>query len=140
MRAAILLLVLMPCAASAATICAVPGALNPAVTQANIRDTICRPGWTATVRPPVAYTDALKKRLLGARYSRTSMKLYELDHCVPLELGGDPRSEDNLWLQPWAGACGAHAKDKLENSLRRDVCVGRTTLAAARAKVMQWCP
>jgi hypothetical protein len=26
---------------------------------------------------------------------------YELDHFVPLALGGHPRSEDNLWLQPW---------------------------------------
>jgi hypothetical protein len=139
MRAALLLLVLMPCSANAATTCTVPGAINPAVTQENVAETICKPGWTALVRPPEDYTGALKKKLLGVRYSRANMKLFELDHCIPLELGGDPRSEDNLWLQPWAGTCGAHAKDKVENSLRRDVCAGRKTLAAARAKVMQWC-
>lgn len=40
----------------------VPGAVNPAVTQANIQRTICVPGWTRTVRPPVPYTNALKIR------------------------------------------------------------------------------
>lgn len=124
--------------AGAAT-CAVPGAINLDVTQDNTATTICKSGWTKTVRPPVEYTDALKRKLLGSKYSRASMKLYELDHCIPLELGGDPISEQNLWLQPWAGKCGAHAKDKLENSLRRDVCAGRKTLAQARAAVTRWC-
>src|SRR5438552_14002363 len=32
-----------------------PGVLNLDVTQANIRSTICRHGWTATIRPPVGY-------------------------------------------------------------------------------------
>jgi hypothetical protein len=39
-----------------------PGVLNPAVTQATIRGTICRPGWTRIVRPPVSYTNPLKLR------------------------------------------------------------------------------
>ena len=39
-----------------------PGVLNPDVTQANIRSTICRHGWTSTIRPPSSYTDALKRR------------------------------------------------------------------------------
>lgn len=29
-----------------------PGAIDPRVTQSNIRSTICRRGYTATVRPP----------------------------------------------------------------------------------------
>jgi len=37
-----------------------PGATNPAVTQGTIHETICKAGWTATVRPPVAVTDAIK--------------------------------------------------------------------------------
>jgi hypothetical protein len=32
-----------------------PGVLNPDVTQANIRSTICRRGWTSTIRPPSSY-------------------------------------------------------------------------------------
>jgi hypothetical protein len=34
-----------------------PGAINPAVTQANIGETICMKGWTKTVRPPERYTE-----------------------------------------------------------------------------------
>src|SRR4051812_47682295 len=37
-----------------------PGALNPRVRQATIRKTICKTGWTRTVRPPVNYTHSLK--------------------------------------------------------------------------------
>jgi hypothetical protein len=36
-----------------------PGVTNPAVTQANIKTTICKSGWSATVRPPESYTEAL---------------------------------------------------------------------------------
>jgi hypothetical protein len=39
-----------------------PGMLNPDVTQANIRSTICRHGWTDTIRPPTSYTNALKAK------------------------------------------------------------------------------
>jgi hypothetical protein len=41
-----------------------PGAINPDVTQATIGKTICVPGWTAKIRPPVAYTNLLKTALL----------------------------------------------------------------------------
>jgi len=34
-------------------------ALNPAVTQDTVATTICRSGWTKTVRPPASYTDCL---------------------------------------------------------------------------------
>jgi hypothetical protein len=39
---------------------------------------------------------------------------YELDHLIPLELGGDPLDPQNLWLQPWRGECNAKQKDRLE--------------------------
>jgi hypothetical protein len=38
-----------------------PGASNPQVTQANIGETICRPGYTRQIRPPRAITDAEKR-------------------------------------------------------------------------------
>src|SRR5947209_6316443 len=37
-----------------------PGALNPRVTQATIRRTICMRGWTSTVRPPERITEQEK--------------------------------------------------------------------------------
>jgi hypothetical protein len=68
-----------------------PGALNPEVTQATIRSTICVRGWTRTIRPPQAYTSALKRqqiRELG--YPDQRMSAYAEDHLVPLSLGGAP--------------------------------------------------
>jgi hypothetical protein len=38
----------------------------------------------------------------------------ELDHFVPLALGGHPAAEDNLWLQSWVGEWSARIKDRLE--------------------------
>lgn len=106
-----------------------PGALNPAVTQATIAQTICVPGWTQTVRPPASFTTGLKRRQLppGAR-----LQAYEEDHLVSIELGGSPTDEANLWPEPWDGKWGAHTKDRLENELRRRVCSGRMTLDAAQ--------
>ena len=115
-----------------------PGADNPAVTQANIGSTICVTGWTATVRPDTSYTDALKREQLANGYAYqgdTNVADYEEDHLIPLELGGAPSNPLNLWPEPYAGSDGAHAKDKVENSLRRDVCNGTVTLAAARQEM-----
>ena len=39
-----------------------PGVVNPDVTQATIAATICRRGWTRTIRPPVSYTNELKRK------------------------------------------------------------------------------
>jgi hypothetical protein len=73
--------------------------VNSAVTQANIQDTICRRGWTRTVRPPREVTDAIKRNL--AADQGVSVRDYELDHVVPLDLGGAPadlRSRFEAWL------------------------------------------
>ena len=37
-----------------------PGTVNPAVTPETLATTICRSGWATSVRPPSAYTSALK--------------------------------------------------------------------------------
>ena len=119
-----------------------PGAINPAVRQATIGATICVAGWTATVRPPVAYTNTLKVEQIaqyGYRDPRTAS--YEEDHLIPLELGGAPRDPRNLWPEPYAAsladgrATGARVKDAFETALKRAVCAGTLTLAAARAEI-----
>lgn len=46
---------------------------------------------------------------------------YELDHRVPLELGGADVA-GNLWPEPWAGRMNAHDKDELETWVGRAVC------------------
>jgi hypothetical protein len=57
---------------------------------------------------------------------------YELDHYIPLALGGHPRSEDNLWLQSWDGEWSARTKDWLEKKLQLLVCAGKLSLQTAR--------
>jgi hypothetical protein len=112
-----------------------PGATNPDVTQATIGSTICVSGWTATVRPPTSYTNPLKVRQIAAYgYADTSTADYEEDHLIPLELGGAPRDPRNLWPEPRYSVGGGTAagKDSVENRLKRMVCAGQTTLAAAR--------
>ncbi|CAB4134680.1 hypothetical protein UFOVP274_37 [uncultured Caudovirales phage] len=106
-------------------------ALNPAVNSDNIEENICVPGWTKTVRPPVSYTNKIKKQLLQ-KEGLTDASAYELDHVVPLALGGHPSSPKNLRLQPWDGPDGAHAKDVMEARMHRLVCSGLVTLKEAR--------
>lgn len=119
-----------------------PGAFNPDVTQATIRQTICVSGWTATIRPSNAYTTALKRRqIVEYGYVQTSTALYEEDHLISLELGGAPRDPRNLWPERWTLAMadgtqvGARVKDRLENRLNRAVCAGTMTLAEARREI-----
>jgi hypothetical protein len=106
-----------------------PGALNPAVTQANIDQTICRSGWTRTVRPPYEYTNDLKHRQIAERHLPGTIHDYQEDHLVPLDLGGAPWDPQNLWPQPWREAT---VKDQLEIALNQDVCSGAMTLQDAQ--------
>lgn len=116
-----------------------PGSINPNVTQGNIATTICTTGWTATVRPPSAYTNALKvAQIVEYGYTDRSLSHYEEDHLVPLELGGAPRDPRNLWPEPNVIALpdgttvGSEAKDHLENYLHAAVCAGVEPLADAQ--------
>jgi hypothetical protein len=104
-----------------------PGATNPAVTQANIQSTICKKGWTATVRPPQSYTSKLKVQgIKDYGYADTNVAHYEADHLVPLEVAGSPSDPRNIW--PELGT-SPNAKDAVENRVRADVCSGKITLA-----------
>jgi hypothetical protein len=115
-----------PCVHTATTCVA----LNPAVTEATIGATICHAGYTRTVRPPTSYTNAVKVRLLlEAGLDPSHAGEYELDHIVPLALGGAPRSLSNLQLQPWPEAT---TKDRLEVHLQHLVCHGEVSLAGAQ--------
>lgn len=109
------------------------GAVNPNVTQDNIRETICVSGWTKTVRPPTGYTNQLKKLQIKAAKLPGPVTDYEEDHYIPLTLGGHPYSTHNLWLQRWYnGECGAHIKDRDEVAYNHKVCSGEMTLNAAQ--------
>jgi hypothetical protein len=111
-----------------------PGVLNAAVTQANIRATVCRSGWTRTVRPPTDYTNALKRKQMRVYGERGPMSAYQEDHLISLELGGDPTDPRNLWPEPYPRAADV---DKIENELNAQVCSGSLTLAEAQLKEAQ---
>jgi len=106
-----------------------PGVLNPEVTQATIRATICRSGWTATVRPPVEYTNALKREQMRAYGESGPLSAYQEDHLISLELGGDPTDPRNLWPEPYPRAS---AVDQIENRLNDEVCSGSLSLHDAQ--------
>ena len=108
-----------------------PGVINPAVTQATIRATICTRGWTRTVRPPVSYTNALKVRQLAQYGLRGPPAAFQEDHLISLELGGNPTDPRNLWPEPYPRAA---AVDRIENELNARVCAGSLTLAEAQRR------
>jgi hypothetical protein len=111
-----------------------PGVASSAVTQENINQTICVPGYTKTIRPPSAYTNLLKTRQMQEYGESGLPRDYEEDHLIPLTAGGDPRNPSNLFPQPWSGSPNAGDKDKDENQAHRDICSGRKTLVQAQ----QW--
>jgi hypothetical protein len=112
-----------------------PGTVNPAVTQATISSTICRSGWTSTVRPPESITEREKFASMAAYNLRGPASAYEYDHLVPLELGGAVNDPRNLWPEPdYPSHSGFYLnpKDRLENALKRMVCGGALSLARAQ--------
>lgn len=121
-----------------------PGAVSPAVTQQNLASTICRTGYTATVRPPVSVTTPEKRGNAAAYAYGGTLYDAELDHLVSLELGGSPNDVRNLWVEPpspghRAGAGPNNPKDGVESRLHRAICSGSVTLAQAQeAIVTDW--
>ncbi len=112
-----------------------PGAVDPAVTQADIGTTICTTGYTERVRPPESQTEDFKFSQAYPAYGIAAGTTSELDHLVPLELGG-ANDAANLW--PEAGSL-PNPKDAVENALNAAVCDGRVSLARAqRAIARDW--
>jgi hypothetical protein len=63
---------------------------------------------------------------------------YEVDHLIPLELGGDNAIE-NLWPEAAAPRPGFHEKDRVENYLHGKVCAGEMRVEdAQRAIATDW--
>jgi hypothetical protein len=69
-------------------------------------------------------------RMAPRYYGRT----IEIDHIIPLELGG---SNDiaNLFPEPGSGAANYHFKDELENRLHDLVCSGAVPLRTAQQEI-----
>jgi hypothetical protein len=115
-----------------------PGSVDPAVTQANIATTICRPGgYTDSVRPSSANTNLVKTyamKAYGVPESKRSTT--EFDHYVPLGLAGSNDST-NLFPQPsdLPGKGVTNSKDAVESRLHDAVCARKVSLVAAQSAI-----
>ena len=119
-----------------ATALILPMARYSNVTQATISSTICKTGWTATIRPPASYTNALKRAQLAEwHYADQNPSHYEEDHLISLELGGAPWSKKNLWPEPHSQSAKS---DPRENAWHKKVCSETLTLKQARAQELAY--
>jgi hypothetical protein len=118
-----------------------PGAINPTITLAVLKDPEFR---TGCIRDCTT-SSSQKANTYGAygiahpARNAGSSQTCELDHVVPLELGGAD-TLDNIW--PQCGPTGASLpqrffkeKDIVENYLARQVRSGRLPLSAAQASI-----
>jgi len=113
-----------------------PGATDPRVSQETIASTICVSGYTTTVRPSTSVTNRIKvQQMVAYGLQDLPLSAVELDHLIPLELGGAPADVANLWPESWTVVPNAHEKDAVENFLHRQVCTGALSLLAAQQAI-----
>jgi len=93
---------------------------------------ICTYGYTSSVRN-VPYSEKYQAYAEYRIYHHSSGQ-YEVDHLIPLELGG---SNDiaNLWPEAAYPKPGFHEKDKVENFLHDQVCSGTISLKDAQTEI-----
>ena len=105
-----------------------PGDILPTATKA----AICKPGYTQWVRN----VPASEKNQVYAEYGIKSHTpgQYEIDHFVPLELGGS-NAIANLWPEAASPTPGFHQKDRVENYLHDQVCSRAISLKQAQIEI-----
>ena len=114
---------------------------NLRVTPGSVADvtasTVCTTGYAGRARD----VGESEKLAVYAEYgiARHPTDLYEIDHLIPLELGGS-NAIDNLWPEHNDHPEGyLNSKDLLENRLHRLVCSGSLDLhGAQRAIALNW--
>ena len=94
---------------------------------------ICVSGYTKTVR---SVSTKLRKQLFAAYGISYPVPTgtYELDHLVPLALGGD-NTAANLFPEAAEPKPGFKEKDVVEVYLQEEVCAGKVDLAAAQKQI-----
>lgn len=112
-----------------------PGAIDPAVTQVNLTDTICKSGFREKAYPPVAVDDQMKKDSARS-YGLSPDYEGEYDHLVSRMLGGSSVDSRNRWPQP---EVKPNPKDRIEIALHESVCASMIPLATAQqALAVNW--
>ena len=111
---------------------------NPQLTPGEVLTTdlskICQSGYTKTVR----HTSGKLKQFIYREYGINPRGgHYEVDHLIPLEIGGADVA-NNLWpesydTKPW----NAHVKDRLENFLHEEACAGRISIEQAQKEIAE---
>ena len=131
MRNLIIVLCLLPSLAWAEDPILPDSIMTPGVFDATATvDTICKKGYTATVRH---VTDKQKNEVF-AEYGLERSSGYEVDHLISLELGGSNDTR-NLWPESYYGMWGARIKDGLEHRLHTLVCDGKVSLRQAQLDI-----
>ncbi len=105
-------------------------ALTPGAIQSSDTAAICTPGWAEAHRD-VSYAT---EDDVAREYGLSSHDGYEIDHLIPLELGGS-NAVANLWPEPYDSPYGATQKDGLEDYLHDQVCHHGLPLATAQHEI-----
>jgi len=105
-----------------------PGATDGGLPMAQL----CPVAYTKPIRPPAAYTDALKRAQMRAYGDSGSPANFEEDHLIPLALGGAPRDPQNLWPEPHPSP---NEKDTVEGAAHDAVCLGKMALPDAQHRI-----
>jgi hypothetical protein len=95
-------------------------------------DRVCTPGYTGRVRNVSQRTKDSVYHRYGIR--RHSTGQYEVDHIIPLDLGGS-NSIRNLFPEAANPTPGFHQKDRLENRLHSLVCSGGLGIRTAQKAI-----
>jgi hypothetical protein len=106
-----------------------PGAVFPDATPTEV----CVPGYTKQVR---SVSTKLRKQVYAAyaiAYPQPT-GTYELDHLIPLALGGS-NDAANLFPEARDPAPGFKEKDVVEVYLYGELCAGHIDMAAAQAQI-----
>lgn len=105
---------------------------SPGKVATTSADRVCTPGYSGRVRN---VSESTKNRVYfnyGIR--RHSRGQYEIDHIIPLELGGS-NSVRNLYPEAARPTPGFHEKDRLENRLHAMVCAGDLAMDTAQKAI-----
>lgn len=97
------------------------------------RERICTPGYAKSMR----HVSTRLRRSIYESYTVAypqSRGSYEVDHLIPLSLGGD-NERANLFPQAAKPIPGFREKDLVEDYLHEEVCAGTISLAAAEEQI-----